>query len=187
MRYTNILLLIILTVIISCEGIYTDPVRLFTIKKGEHYSTHAIEMLDSRQMNFRAMFDSTAIYDLDSEAKQSSTNKLLGFADCNSHHHENSARFGWQWYHDQLEILAYTYVDGERQEEFIGVVTLDKYHFFSIALEDDHYAFRLDNLPVTRMTRGQTCNTGAYYMLFPYFGGQDVAPHDIHIYIKFDN
>jgi hypothetical protein len=175
---------IVIASILSCEPEIKDPIRIFVIKKGDHYSTYSVEMLDRRILNFRVMFDSSAIYDFGNQPRQSAINKLLGISDCNNHHHENSARFGWQWYHNRLEILAYTYVNGERIEKYIGEVSLNEYHQYSIAIEKDLYIFRLDNYPAISMKRGETCDVGAYYMLFPYFGGQDTAPHDIYIYVK---
>ena len=169
----------------SCDEVIEEvPFREFRIPKGEHYSNRGIESLQSSSLAFQVIFDSTAIYTTKDPIQQFSTNKLLGFADCNSFHHENSSRFGWQWLNDQLEILAYTYVNGEWIEQFIGTVEIGKVSNYQIYLTDDTYIFTLDDYPSVFMDRGNTCNIGVYYMLYPYFGGQEVAPHDIMIKIK---
>lgn len=169
----------------SCDEVIDyAPFRTFRIPKGEHRSTSSVEFLQSSSLIFEAIFDSTAIYKTKDPIQQFSTNKLLGFADCNSFHHENSARFGWQWLNDQLEILAYTYVNGEGIEEFIGTVEIGKTSNYQINITDDNYIFTLDDYPPVYMDRMKPCDIGVYYMLYPYFGGQEVAPHDILIKIR---
>lgn len=169
----------------SCDEVIDEiPFREFRIPKGEHYSNRGIESLQSSSLAFQVIFDSTAIYKTQDPIQQFSTNKLLGFADCNSFHHENSARFGWQWLNGQLEILAYTYVNGAWIEKFIGTAEIGKVSNYQIYITEQTYIFTLDNFPPVVMDRGNTCNIGVYYMLYPYFGGQEVAPHDIIIKIR---
>lgn len=138
----------------------------------------------SRTLAFDAKFNNTAIYDFGDAALQSNKNKLLGFSDCNSLHHENSARFAWQWFNGRLEVYAYCYADRERIEKFVGVVDLNQFNHYRIEISDDHYTFILnDELPVD-IKRGNVCDRGVYYMLWPYFGGSIPAPHDITIVIR---
>jgi hypothetical protein len=178
---TFFVIIVICVSMISCEP-EADLSRTFLIRKGEHYSTpRLIETLTSNELSFQAKFNSSAIYTFDDRGLQDSKNKLMGFADCNSQHHQNSARFSWQWYNDHLEIHAYCYVDGERKEKFVGVVDLDEYHEYTIRVEETQYVFTLDNgLPVY-IERAHKCDKGIYYMLWPYFGGSLAAPHDVTI------
>jgi len=162
-------------------------VRQFNIRSGEHYSTpRLIEMLQSNDLVFRATFDESAIYDLGDDALQSSKNKLLGFSDCNSLHHENSARFAWQWFNDRLEIYAYCYVNAVRTEQFLGVVNLNEENIYKITLNDSEYVFYLNDKKVATIQRGNSCDKGVYYMLYPYFGGSVPAPHNIKIALRID-
>ena len=108
------LVLLGLIFLLSCSEQIDVPFRTFKIPEGKHYSTRAIESLQSTSLAFQVLFDSSAVYQTIDPIQQFSTNKLLGFADCNSLHHENSARFGWQWVNNELQILAYNYVNGER-------------------------------------------------------------------------
>ena len=159
--------------------------RHFLIKQGQHYSSpKIIETLQSNQLVFTAMFDESAIYDLGSDALQSNKNKLLGMSDCNSMHHENSARFAWQWYNGKLEIYAYCYANGIRCEKYVGFVSLNTVNHYRIELTEAHYRFSVNDEVVVEMERGNTCKTGVYYMLWPYFGGTVPAPHDVHIAIR---
>lgn len=168
----------------NCEP-EVDFYRHFIMREGEHYSSpRVVETLKSEKLSFDAKFHPSCKYIFEETGYQDSKNKLLGFADCNSMHHENSARFGWQWLHDQLEIYAYCYVNGERIEKFVGVVAIDEINHFEIRVLQNEYVFSLNNeIPVV-VTRGSSCNVGAYYMLWPYFGGTLPAPHDVQVSIK---
>lgn len=181
MRPIKIIPIVFAALLVACEP-EADLFKTFVMKKGEHYSTpRLVQSLQSNTLSFEARFNESAVYKFSEEGFQDSKNKLLGFADCNSQHHDNSARFAWQWYREQLEIYAYCYVNGERQEKFIGVVELNTTNRYSITIEGDGYIFKLnDNEPVV-MERGNTCDTGVYYMLWPYFGGQLSAPHDVSV------
>ena len=168
----------------SCEPA-ADPTRQFITYKGDHYSWPKLtESLQNKALAFEAKFNPTAIYDFQDESIQSDKNKLMGFCDCNSTVHENSARFAWQWFNNRLEIYAYTYVNGERQEQFIGVVEINEYNHYELALEDSHYVFKLNNNEPVYMERAKVCLTGVYLKLWPYFGGHIAAPHDVVIDIK---
>jgi hypothetical protein len=168
----------------SCEP-EADLVRHFIIRKGEHYATHrVVESLQTEALVFRARFDESAKYNFKEEGFQDSKNKLLGFSDCNSLHHENSARFAWQWFNDQLEIYAYCYVNGARVEQYVGTVNMGDFNRYEIRLSYDKYLFRLNDEQSVEISRGNNCNIGLYYMLWPYFGGSLPAPHDVRIDIK---
>ncbi len=172
-------------VLMGCEP---EPdhflVRHFTVAKGEHYSTpRLVENLQSNRLIFTAQFDESAKYDLGDAAMQSNKNKLLGFADSNSMHHKNSARFAWQWYNNQLEIYAYCYVNSERVESYVGIVQMNELNHFEIALTDDAYLFYLNGAEPVRVLRKNSDPFGIYYMLWPYFGGTLPAPQQIRIAI----
>lgn len=162
-----------------------DLTRSFTIKEGEHYSSsHYPEMLQQNTLAFQATFGESAVYNFSDAALQTNKNKLLGFSDCNARHHENSARFAWQWFNDRLEIFAYCYVDGIRVESFIGPVSLHIPASYRIELREDSYVFSLNDFSPVSIKRGNVCQRGMYYLLWPYFGGSTSAPHDITIKIK---
>lgn len=185
MRY--VILSIFILAITACEP-EADLARVFKISEGEHYSTpRIVQSMHSNILTFEATFDASAMYDFEQEGFQDSKNKLLGFADCNAQHHDNSARFAWQWYNDRLEIFAYCYVNGERKEAFIGVVNIHEVNRYSISIHDGYYAFQINGLDPVLVDRGQGCGRGVYYMLWPYFGGTLPAPHDVFVKIKIIN
>ncbi|MFY0608130.1 MAG: hypothetical protein JXR10_15530 [Cyclobacteriaceae bacterium] len=172
-----------LVFITSCEPKFEEPYTIYTIPKGTHGQSLRIETLQKDEMVFKVVFDESAIYETADPVNQHDLNKLAGFADCNSHHHENSARFGWRWLDGQLEIHAYVYHSGIRTSGFMGMVGINQAHDYRISLEDNSYVFQLDNLTEVRITRENNCNMGVYYKLWPYFGGDEVSPHDIKIKI----
>jgi len=168
----------------QCEPA-VEPNRRFTIYGGQHYSVPWLtESLQSEKLVFKARFNKSAIYHFADPSTQSNRNKLMGFCDCNSLVHENSARFAWVWLNDRLEIYAYCYVNGGRHDQFVGVADIDKYNRYEIALTEDQYIFRLDDNPPVYVKRGNNCSIGVYLKLWPYFGGPDAAPHDVTIDIK---
>lgn len=154
----------------------------YVIEEGDHSSTSKVTLITGTEMTFEAIFDDSAIYETLSESNQADINKLMGFSDCTSHHHSNSARFGWRWYDDELQIHAYTYADGTRSDEELGTVEIDEVATYSIEIDSDRYLFTFDGV-TTEMDRG--CSGGGVkYQLYPYFGGDETAPHDITIYIE---
>jgi hypothetical protein len=181
MKFSAAVLLILSMVCFGCEP-EAELSRTFKISKGEHYSVpRIVDVLESNTFQFKAKFNSSAIYQFSDEGFQDSKNKLMGFSDCNSQHHENSARFAWQWYDDQLEIYAYCYVDGKRVEEYVGVVQLNDFNDYQISITADEYIFKLNEKPAVKIKRGHVCDKGVYYLLWPYFGGSIAAPHDVTI------
>lgn len=156
---------------------------VYTIKKDSHYATSNPFMFSTNNIvQFEATFNPTAIYQTLDAENQGDINKLYGVSDCYSAHHTNSARFGWRWYGNRLEIHAYAYVNGTRQSVYIGDVELDKASTYKLELKDELYVFTLDDKQVTLP---RACSgSGSGYKLYPYFGGDETAPHDITIEIK---
>lgn len=173
----HLVFIIMLILCVSCKGVKT-----YTINEGEHDSGTHVEIVLKKDLNFFALFNNTAIYETDDPTNQGDINKLYGFSDCSSEHQTNSARFGWRWFNNQLEIHAYTYANGERKSKYIKAVSLNKSSQYKLKTIGDQYQFTVDEKVVT-MNRG--CNSDSYlkYKLYPYFGGDEVAPHDITVII----
>jgi hypothetical protein len=170
---------------VSVAPIPTKPVAeatMFIIKKGEHSSNAPVKLLTSSAIRFEATFDASAVYETSVKENQADINKLYGMADCRSDHHSNSARFGWRWYNGKLEVHAYTYFNKTRHSKWVGIVDLNKAYTYEIQLQDDKYVFSLNG---QQIDLPRHCNgTGEGYQLYPYFGGDETAPHDITIAIK---
>ena len=174
--------ILILILFSSCGKIDLDSHTTYTIEKGRHSSGNRFDLLTTKDLEFTVEFDESAIYKNIIKDNQRDINKLYGFSECNQKHQDNSARFGWRWYKGSLEIHAYVYNNGIRFSKFVENINLNTQHDLKIIVNKYSYTFTVNNASVN-MNRTNKCSTGAYYMLYPYFGGDEVAPHDINIII----
>ena len=176
------LLIYILPFIHNSNNQIENDYKTYTIQKGNHRSINAFEFVNTNQFRFEVIFDSTAIYQTKTKSNQADINKLYGFSDCFSSHHDNSARFGWRWYQENLELFAYCYVNGKRVSELIDQIDLNRSYICEIDIQSNKYIFKVNNI-VREVSR--SCNGNGFgYKLYPYFGGDETAPHDIFIRIK---
>lgn len=154
----------------------------YTIKKGSQSSRHRISFFTKKELKFSARFNQTAVYCTSDSVNQQDINKLYGFSDCSSGHHYNSARFGWRWYQGQLQIFAYTYAGGRRTFRYMTHVNLNEEYEYCIRIERTQYVFSVNGI---RETLPRACSVGGIkYYLFPYFGGNEIAPRKIRIKIR---
>lgn len=168
----------------------TDSIE-FKIKKDEHSSSPVyLKLFIGKSIQFQAVFNESAKYIFEGEASknQSDVNKLFGFSDCSDSHMENSARFGWRWFNNELQILAFTHKDGKFSSTPMGAAEFNKVYNYSISLSNDKtkYIYKFNNKTI-EMDRGCSSNKAKGYLLKPYFGGDQVAPHDIKIKIAYDS
>lgn len=164
--------------------------QLCTIKKGRHRSdfSRIWPHIGATSVSCEVNFNPNCKYDLDSH-DQMDINKLFGLSF--GWHHRNSARFGWRWdlQDNFIEILAYVYIDGTRVNEFsadihIGYVKPGEWNKYSLELQNGYYNFAVYNSKrkttvSKRIEAGHTRKWG--YRLYPYFGGNQRAPHTMNI------
>jgi hypothetical protein len=157
----------------------------YNIAKGEQYCDKStFEKVEYEELKFTVKFDSSAIYKTVDTTNQSDINKLFGFSDNNTQHHEFSARFGWCWSpKNGLCLFGYIYNNSVRRSKLLGAISIGEPHNCSIKVTPTSYIFTLDGVAET-MPRASITLKGSGYKLFPYFGGDEVAPHDIKILIK---
>lgn len=134
-------------------------------------------------LNFVVKFDNSAVYQTIDANNQGDINKLYGFSDNNEAHHINSARIGWRWYNNQLQLFAYVYNNTVQTNQFITAVQPDQEISCSIKVVGNTYQFTVNDAQVS-MPRSATTAQAEGYLLYPFFGGNEMAPHDIHIWIK---
>jgi hypothetical protein len=162
----------------------TDVYVDHLIAKGEHSSNqNGYKPISNSELNFTVKFDNSAVYQTASVANQGDINKLYGFADNNEAHHINSARIGWRWYDNQLQLFAYVYNNTVMQEKFISAVPIGEEVNCSIRVAGAAYNFTVNDTVIT-LPRAAITPQAEGYLLYPYFGGDETAPHDIHILIK---
>lgn len=156
----------------------------YTIAKGGQYcDQNSIKAVNYDQLSFVVKFDSSAIYQNLNPANQYDINKLLGFSDNNADHHQFSARFGWRWSDNALRLFGYIYNKGVMSFKELGTVAIGAENTCSIKVTNGAYIFTLNGKSET-MPRLSTTAKGSGYKLYPYFGGDETAPHSISIWIK---
>lgn len=189
-KLCSAMLFLITVLVSSCDAWYEIPELVYIIKEGSHTSNvqgslpgNGLRSLKSTTLEFTARFDQSAVYNLGNNDQQD-VNKLYGFSDCNSHHQNNSARFGWAYNleSNEVDIYAYVYNNGNRVIQLIGSAGINETNLYRITLEEGSYLFEFKNF-AERVNRGSDCGFGLYYLLYPYFGGNAKSPHDIKIYI----
>ncbi|HEU4473026.1 MAG TPA: hypothetical protein VFR58_18170 [Flavisolibacter sp.] len=156
----------------------------YTIKKGQHYAEgNSYKPVETSEMRFTVRFDSTAVYKTTDPANQNDINKLYGFSDNDAAHHSFSARFGWCWSRNALRLFAYVYNSGTMASRELCTVAIGEEVGCSIKTAGSEYIFTV-NGNIHRMPRASTTARAKGYQLYPYFGGDEAAPHTIRIDIR---
>lgn len=162
------------------------PVSQYTqylIREGQHYcDQNTIKSVRTSEMKFIAKFDNSAIYQTVDPVNQYDINKLYGFSE-GLDHQQNSARIGWAWNEGALRLYAYAYNNGIRESQEITTVAIDTDISCSIRLSGNTYIFSVNGISVS-LPRALSTSTANGYQLYPYFGGDETAPHDILISIR---
>jgi len=177
----SLLVLVVLVKLPSCKKL-TNEYETFTIKKGNHRSTTRINRSLDTVFNWSILFDSSAIYNTVDSLNQRDVNKLIGWSDCGTRHTENSIRFGWRWLDNSLQILWFKHEHGDFSFGIIDSVSLCEPHIYELNIWRWNYGLCVDGKCVYV---NRNCPVeDKKYMLYPYFGGDETAPHDIKIQIK---
>lgn len=150
------------------------------IRKGTHAPLRLPEIIwKPGRLSFNVMFTSSCAYYIGEN--QSDINKLFGIGYL-PHHLYNSVRFGWRYASgNYVDIFAYFYIEGKREWQLIGMVEINVANTFVITAGQSSHSFQV-------LGKGINCRVplkskGIGYLLGPYFGGNEVAPHDIEIVI----
>ena len=167
----------------ACKKIDDIGYRIFTIKENKHRSTTTYNTTKSNYITFNAIFDSSAIYSTDDPNNQYDVNKLYGISDCGCNHQHYSMRLGWRWLNDSLEILWFKHTNNNFSFAKIKSIDFDDVIDFSIQFDNNYYYMSVGSDTVT-IARPCNRSSNRKYFLWPYFGGNETAPHDIKILIK---
>jgi hypothetical protein len=166
------------------NSISTSGFTQYTIQRGQHYvSNNTYKPIETDELKFAVRFDSSAIYQTLAPVNQYDINKLYGFADNNTDHHQYSARFGWAWNKGALRLYAYVYNGGKVMSKELGAISIDTAIVCSIKVKGNTYVFSWNDQEVV-LPRLSTLPKAKGYLLYPYFGGDEAAPHDVNVWIK---
>ena len=194
--------LYIAAVIIACSGLFfyscekdqvvTPPAEnpalntkatTYLIKQGNHFcELNTAELMIDPVIRATVTFDSSVVYTSQDAANQGDVNKLIGFSDCNANHQENSARLGWSWTGKKIALYAYAYSNKVRIIKTLGTVDVNQSFPCSVKAGAGYYYFTVNN-HTDSVARSCSGYAGYRYKLFPYFGGDEAAPHDVRIVI----
>ncbi|MCE2833618.1 MAG: hypothetical protein LW694_04500 [Chitinophagaceae bacterium] len=185
-------LLVLSILFTSCDKIGVnnageDGFVTYKILKGQQSASPSQYKYYSSLMEqkFTVRFDSSAIYATVNPTNQLDINKLYGFADDDKQHHVSSARIGWRWYANRLELFGYVYNDSVRTTQLITQVPLKTDIPCTIKVDGNRYIFTANGTQAT-MNRTAKTSSGKGYRLYPFFGGDEMAPQDITIRIRED-
>ena len=155
----------------------------FTIRQGQHYcDQNSLKSVRTSEMKFMAKFDNSAIYQTLIPENQYDINKLWGFTEGFNNQY-NSARIGWSWNNDALRLYGYVYAKGVRHMQEITAISIGTDITCSIRLETNTYLFTVNGVSIS-LPRGLSTTQASGYQQYPYFGGDETAPHLITILIK---
>ncbi len=152
-----------------------------------------------REFHVRAFFMDDCKYQLNENYDQ--INKLTGqsynlmpFYDRDTKswkpgHHKNSVRFGWRCLDgERIEILAYVYIDKVRKDRVLLSIGTGEWVHLSFIETEEYYTFNaLSEEGEGRIVKFKKNNTKKGFLglfinrLYPYFGGQMAAPHDMRL------
>lgn len=156
----------------------------YTIPAGSHYCNgNSYRAVETASQFFTVRFDSSAIYQSADPVNQYDINKLWGFSDNNGDHHAYSARFSWRWSEGALRLFGYVYNNGSMQEQELTTIPIGAEVRCGIQVEAKTYRFVVNGQSWT-LPRQATTALGKGYQLYPYFGGDEPAPHEVRIWIK---
>lgn len=159
--------------------------KSYFIKKGNHRSGFFpnlyLKMVSSK---YEIMFSDNCFYKL-GDVDDYDINKLFGISF--GLHHKNSMRFGWNIDEDKIAIYAYYYKLGIRFMNKLISINANEVYTFEIKVHDNFFELSIVNknhqlINTTNIAKAKTVNWG--YRLFPYFGGNKCAPHDMEIKMK---
>ena len=173
-------LLFLLTLASPPESLAKD----YHIRKGRQFADGTLNLnhwFMGQKFEFKAAFNESNIYTLPA-SEQADSNKLFGFSDCKTWAQESSARFGWRWLNNRIEITAVSHYDGRwHLDETLGVAELNKVYDFKIELSEDksHYLFTFNKTKTVSMKRDCSDDSMLGYYLYPFFGGSEKSPKDM--------
>lgn len=167
---------------------------IYTIKQGRHNSNLInINRLwigyGVKTVDFSFQFLNNPCYSLGNEDDMD-INKLMGISF--GKHHSNSFRIGWRPVNNEsISLHSYYYNNGIRKDSFLYIIHYNSGVDGSISIDREK-----EKIKIHLFTKGNSINesidfdfTNASrwsYRLFPYFGGNTKATHDIHMALTND-
>ena len=163
--------------------------KAYIILKGEHYSSHPVKpYFGKNTFKITALFDESCRYDL-GNVDQLDVNKLFGVSFGN--HESNSIRIGWAYNLEsqKMDIYTYTYENSVRNINKIGSCNIGEEVSIQLKLNFSNSSYQTTSsisTPADQIFNYEYPSLRVGYYLYPYFGGNNPAPHDMTIYMDFE-
>lgn len=170
---------------------------LYTIEAGHHFSNESrVVNVKGKSLRFKVRFDQSAIYSLGRNPDGSQVenqwdiNKLYGFSE-GWDNQRQSARFGWAYVDSALRLYGYVHdthklaFQTEVHSVELGKIEIDKTYDCEVAIgepAENIYKFTLQGITKT-LPRSIQAPEIQGFLQYPYFGGDELAPHQIRIWI----
>ena len=146
---------------------------------------YRIAYLQSLFTAIRVVFHDTCIYDLHN-ADQYDINKLFGFSFGGQDH---SARFGWNSNGGKIDIYAYVHKGGSIESKKLISCIPNEVVDLTLKVTDTDYEFsaakRDGERARLKVQRSKPWNKFFFYRRYPYFGGNQTAPHEMRLEIDY--
>lgn len=161
---------------------------IFRIRTGHHRARPLRFGIWWHRSSFtwKVKFTDSCRYDLGND-DQFDTNKLVGIGYLPGHH-KDSARFGWRYWTDrkEIELTAYCYVNGQRLIKHICFCEIGKEYDLQLAISTKSYSFFIYEKDILSgsCAIGRSRKQKLGYRLGVFFGGNQVAPHDMDIELR---
>lgn len=178
--------LLILLLLVSCSKEVDDfGFRVYTIPAGEHSSGSFLNHPDNSRINFKFILDESAYYETEIPENQYDVNKIYGMSDFGLRHQKYSIRLGWRYINNELQLCWLRHEEGRHSSATIRTIEPGIIYSATIDIKTFYYVIVIDS-DTTLVRRRPEGNWGLVrrYYLYPYFGGNEYAPHDITIKIK---
>lgn len=161
----------------------------YTIKAGQHSPLGFQFGIANNPIKFRFMFEASCLYNTEfwPEQDKLDINKLVGGT--NGLTDKYSARFGWRCTDLQnIDVVTYIHEGGAfapMSEIMLAKVAPNEWHTGELIFGKNFYSFKVDGgVPITIPTSIDGTKTMKLKQ-FPYFGGNNVAPHNMVIHIEY--
>lgn len=150
------------------------------INKGNHSSGLHLKLVPSKcDLTYEVTFTESCKYL--TWRNDSSIHKLFGIGFF-PYHRINSIRFGWSYEGlESIRIHKYIYKDGVRTIEPLTWVQVNEPAYFSIFSDGGSQSYGMICQHIVEQVK---IKPQIGYQLYPYFGGNQKAPHDIEIIME---
>lgn len=174
----------------------------YTIQRGKQHASplfFGFEINQYPRLSYRCSLTESCQYNLvgnpdTMEGDDFDINKLVGFGFLNFHklkpHHWDSVRVGWVWNSEKklFDLYGYCYIEGERQKQLLLSVPTGIPFDVEITSSKTYYFVEVSfHFEGQRRARSVLFNRKKVrwvpYLLGPYFGGDQNAPHDVHLFL----